>query len=199
MIPLMLVLGWRCGGCNTIQVAFTSGPTTWIALTANLVFVSHNTLIYVIINTPRGPMVFRHSAMCFGATASVWGFNPFADSMVFLFQHLFLGTTLHFVDDFGGIEPSNTAGSAFHSFGDFFSCLGLHMKTTRRLNPLIESNAFWVLSLKWSSRGSDCPHALARSGAQTMCGCGTKLPEAGGLQKNQFSGQTLCCLWCQGV
>ena len=80
-------------------------------------------------------MIFRRSAMCFGATASVWGFNRFADSMVFLFHHLFLGTSLHFVGDFGGIEPSVTAASAFQCFGDFFSCLGLHMKAKKAEPP----------------------------------------------------------------
>ena len=119
---------------------------------------------YVILCTPRGPMVFRHCAMCFGATASVWGFNRFADSMVFLFHHLFLGTSLHFVDDFGGIEPSITAHSAFVSFDRFFSCLGLHMKVKKAEPPSRVQRLLGVI-IEVESNGvrlSPCPERMAK-------------------------------------
>ncbi len=90
---------------------------------------------YVVLQSPSGPMIFRHTAMCFGSTASVWGFNRFADAMLFVFHHVFLATTLHFVDDFGGIEPTGTSHSAFESFNDFFSQLGLKMKTKKAEPP----------------------------------------------------------------
>ncbi len=93
------------------------------------------TFAYVIINTPAGAMLFRHTALCFGSTASVWSFNRFADSLVSLTHHLFLTPVLHYVDDFGGIETANTAQSAFDTFAAFFRCLGLKTKDKKAEAP----------------------------------------------------------------
>ena len=119
---------------------------------------------YVVLHTPRGPMIFRHTAMCFGATASVWGFNRFADSMLFIFHHLFLSTALHFVDDFGGVEPSATAPSAFTAFDDFFSCLGLTMKKKKAEPPSRVQRLLGVI-IEIESQGvrlSPCPERVAK-------------------------------------
>ena len=119
---------------------------------------------YVVLQTPHGPMIFRHTAMCFGATASVWGFNRFADSMLFLFHHLFLSTTLHFVDDFGGVEPATTAQSAFDTFDDFFSSLGLHMKKKKAEPPShIQRLLGVIIEIEPSGvRLSPCPERVAK-------------------------------------
>ena len=120
---------------------------------------------YVILHSPSGPMIFRHTAMCFGSTASVWGFiNRFADSMLFAFHHLFLSTTLHFVDDFGGVEPSSTALSAFNSFNDFFHSLGLQMKTKKAAPPNRVQRLLGVI-IEVESDGvrlSPCPERVAK-------------------------------------
>ena len=119
---------------------------------------------YVVLQTPSGPMIFRHTAMCFGATASVWGFNRFADSMLFLFHHLFLSTTLHFVDDFGGVEPATTALSAFSAFDGFFSSLGLHMKKKKAEPPSPHQRLLGVIIEveQGGVRLSPCPERVAK-------------------------------------
>ena len=97
--------------------------------------ISDPSYAYVILCTPKEVTLWQHNALSFRATASVWSFNRAADGMMFLARQLLLIPTLHFVDDFGGVEPTETADSAFHCFGNFFAALGLRMKTKKALAP----------------------------------------------------------------
>ena len=119
---------------------------------------------YVIINTPKGAMLFRHTALCFGSTASVWSFNRFADALVTLMHHLFLTPVLHYVDDFGGVEPTNTARSAFDTFASFFHCLGLKTKEKKAEAPNYVQKLLGVIIEveRDGVRLSPCPVRLAR-------------------------------------
>ena len=119
---------------------------------------------YVVLQTPRGAMVFRHTALCFGSTASVWSFNRFADSLVFLTHHLLITPCLHYVDDFGGIEPSSSATSAFNAFADFFKCLGLKTKDKKAEPPNCRQKLLGVI-IEVEEHGvrlSPCPVRLAK-------------------------------------
>eukprot|EP00438_Fugacium_kawagutii_P022609 Skav212147 [mRNA] locus=scaffold1323:326999:328327:- [translate_table: standard] len=80
-------------------------------------------------------MAWRHRALSFGATGSVWGFNRVADCLVALSRKLLVTFTLHYVDDFGGIEDSSTCASSFTSFNDLFSHLGFRMKPKKAQPP----------------------------------------------------------------
>ena len=119
---------------------------------------------YVIINTPQGAMLFRHTALCFGSTASVWSFNRFADSLVTLMHHLFLAPVLHYVDDFGGVEPATTARSSFDTFAAFFQCLGLKTKEKKAEAPNFAQKLLGVI-IEVEQDGvrlSPCPVRLAK-------------------------------------
>ena len=89
---------------------------------------------FVLLNTPMGPTLWRHNALCFGATASVWAFNRLADSLTFLGRCLLAIPILHFVDDFGSCEPERLAKTSFLHFADMTSLLGLKMKA-KKANP----------------------------------------------------------------
>ena len=119
---------------------------------------------YVVLQTPRGAMLFRHTALCFGSTASVWSFNRFADSLVFLMHHLLITPCLHYVDDFGGVEPSSSATSAFNSFADFFKCLGLKTKDKKAEPPNCSQKLLGVI-IEVEEHGvrlSPCPVRLTK-------------------------------------
>lgn len=90
---------------------------------------------FVVLTTPGGHTLWRHNAMSFGATASVWAFNRMADSVMFLGRQLLLSPILHYVDDYGGVEPSATAHSTFQGFADLAELLGLKMKPKKACSP----------------------------------------------------------------
>ena len=123
---------------------------------------------YVLLQTPEGAMLFRHTALCFGSTASVWSFNRFADSLVFLMHHLLVTPCLHYVDDFGGIEPSSSAQSAFEAFAAFFRCLGLKTKEKKAEPPSPVQKLLGVI-IEVESDGvrlSPCPERILRLKAE---------------------------------
>ena len=90
---------------------------------------------FVVLQTPKGVTLWQHQALGFGATASVWGFNRMADSMLYLARQLTLIPCLHFVDDFGGIEDMATAHNSFQCFDQMFASLGLRMKQKKAAPP----------------------------------------------------------------
>eukprot|EP00438_Fugacium_kawagutii_P019768 Skav203658 [mRNA] locus=scaffold2755:65268:66686:- [translate_table: standard] len=89
-------------------------------------------------------MAWRHRALSFGATGSVWGFNRVADSLVALSRKLLLTCSLHYVDDFGGIEDDSTCESSFLSFNDLFSHLGFRMKPRKAQPPRVRQKILGV-------------------------------------------------------
>ena len=80
-------------------------------------------------------MLLQHHALSFGVVASVWGFNRAADALCFLARRIFQICVGHFVDDFVGIENSQTIQSGFDAFSTVFRCLGLSMKDKKALAP----------------------------------------------------------------
>ena len=90
---------------------------------------------FTLLFTPHGPTLWQHQALMFGATASVWGFNRAADAATYLTRQLLLTCTMHYVDDFGGVEPARCSTSGFQAFTQFTEILGLHMKPNKAQPP----------------------------------------------------------------
>ena len=93
---------------------------------------------YLLIVTNTGPQLWRHNVLLFGAAASVWSYNRFGDAMTALARALLLVPALHYVDDFGSIEPAWSAPSAFDSFTEMNAALGLKMKPSKAQPPRAE-------------------------------------------------------------
>ena len=90
---------------------------------------------YVILQTPYGPTLWRHTVLMFGSTASVWSYCRVADLMTWLSRSLLLVPLLHFVDDFGSCETEITANSAFQCTQDVCSQLGVKFKESKAQPP----------------------------------------------------------------
>ena len=88
-----------------------------------------------VLTTLSGPVILRHHALCFGSTASVWGFNRPADAMTFLARRPLAVTLCHYVDDFVAIEPFHLVQSGFELFSRLTRILGLRMKEPKALPP----------------------------------------------------------------
>jgi hypothetical protein len=89
-----------------------------------------------LLQTSEGPTLWTHAAMLFGAAASVWHFNRFADALQLLVRAFLLVLLGHFVDDFNGAEADDTADSAFQAFGEMFDVLGVVTKPSKAQPPL---------------------------------------------------------------
>ena len=100
---------------------------------------------YTILCCPDGPVVFRHCALSFGSTASVWSFNRTADAVCFLARRILWTPTCHYVDDFGCVEGETTIQSSFESFENLFRTLGLRMKPSKAQPPAQEQKLLGVL------------------------------------------------------
>ena len=90
---------------------------------------------YVLLITPDGPTLWHHHVLLFGSAASVWGYNRFGDALTALARVLTLTPALHYVDDYGAIQPNHIATSSFSSFSKLNSLLGFHMKTSKEQPP----------------------------------------------------------------
>ena len=90
---------------------------------------------YMILQTPSGPSLWRHNALCFGAAASVWNFNRFADLLQWLARRLLWIPAHHYVDDFAAVESATCSQSGFDCFYRAFGVLGLQMKAKKALAP----------------------------------------------------------------
>lgn len=88
-----------------------------------------------MLNTPSGPLLFRHRALPFGSSASVWSFNRAADALTFLARRMLLVTTGHYVDDWAAAEQEESVQSGYQSFESIFQCLGLRMKPKKAQPP----------------------------------------------------------------
>ena len=91
--------------------------------------------MWSLIHAPRGPLLFQHQALPFGAAGSVWAFNRVADMVQYIARKVLLIPLYHYVDDFGSAEPSSMASSGFTAFSQFFGALGLLMKKKKALAP----------------------------------------------------------------
>ena len=90
---------------------------------------------YTILFTESGPTLWRHGALAFGATSSVWSFNRAADCLMFLARKLHIANAFHYVDDYAGIEGSNIADSSFEAFSKLCTSLGLRTKPKKAAPP----------------------------------------------------------------
>ena len=92
-------------------------------------------LAYVLLLTPEGPTLWLHHVLLFGSAASVWSYNRFGDVLTSLSRVLTATPVVHFVDDYGSIQPATHAMSGFQAFGHLNSTLGFHMKTSKEQPP----------------------------------------------------------------
>ena len=123
---------------------------------------------YSVLFTPAGPTLWCHSALCFGASASVWAFNRCADMIQFVARKLLLVPVHHFVDDFGAAEPSNLAMSGFSSFQSLFGTIGMQMKEKKAPAPQLKQKLLGVnfIITKDQLTLQVCPDRLERLQAQ---------------------------------
>ena len=91
-------------------------------------------LAYVLLLTPDGPTLWLHHVLLFGSAASVWSYNKFG-MLTSLTRVLTATPVVHFVDDYGSIQPMSHATSGFHGFGHLNSTLGFHMKQSKEQPP----------------------------------------------------------------
>ena len=90
---------------------------------------------YVLMMTPRGPTLWRHNVLLFGAVASVWAYNRFGDILRALTRGYLFATAIHYVDDYGAVEQTTQSASSFEAFSDFNLKLGLRMKPSKAQPP----------------------------------------------------------------
>ena len=90
---------------------------------------------YMILQTPSGPSLWWHNALWFGAAASVWNFNRFADLLQWIAWRLLWIPAHHYVDDFAAVEAATCSQSGFECFYRAFGVPGLQMKAKKALAP----------------------------------------------------------------
>ena len=92
-------------------------------------------IAYVLLLTPQGPTLWHHHVLLFGSAASVWAYNRFGDMLTAIARAIACVPVVHYVDDYGSIEPSTLAESGFTTFKQVNSLLGFHMKPSKRQPP----------------------------------------------------------------
>ncbi|CAE7943369.1 unnamed protein product, partial [Symbiodinium necroappetens] len=97
--------------------------------------VSDPNQCFVLLMTPQGPTLWRHYVMPFGATSSVFHFNKATDALLWLARSLFWCPCIHFVDDLGSVDPSDSSQSGFSTFREFCSALGFRLKLSKEQPP----------------------------------------------------------------
>ena len=100
---------------------------TWLA--------QHTAIAYVLLLTPDGPTLWHHHVLLFGSAASVWAYNRFGDMLTAIDRTITCVPVVHYVDDYGSIEPNTFAESGFETFKQLNSLLGFHMKQSKRQPP----------------------------------------------------------------
>ena len=92
---------------------------------------------WVILFTPCGPTLWRHNALLFGSTASVWAYCRCADLLCWLSRTLLLVGASHYVDDFATVETSTSSKSSFEASHRLWESLGFQFKTSKRQPPAV--------------------------------------------------------------
>ena len=62
-----------------------------------------------------GPTLWRHNALLFGATASVWAYGRTADLLCWIARCFLMVGAVHFVDDFAALEASGSVRLQVHT------------------------------------------------------------------------------------
>ena len=78
---------------------------------------------------------FYHTALPFGATASVYGYNRLSRAIVFLARRLLWIPVDSYFDDFWGIDKEAAAEASFKAFGDLNEILGFTIKEAKDVPP----------------------------------------------------------------
>eukprot|EP00438_Fugacium_kawagutii_P024915 Skav236063 [mRNA] locus=scaffold2566:216549:230458:+ [translate_table: standard] len=93
---------------------------------------------YTLLFTAAGATLWRHRCLMFGATGSVWAYGRTADWMVYMARCLLLGCNLHYVDDFGAVEPTAEAQSSFDCSHRLWQACGFRFKHSKKQPPATE-------------------------------------------------------------
>ena len=90
---------------------------------------------WVILFTPTGATLWRHNALLFGATGSVWAYGRTADLIMWLARSILLTPCIHYVDDFAAVEDSDLAESSFDTAHKLWESLGFRFKPSKKQHP----------------------------------------------------------------
>ena len=112
---------------------------------------------WVLLFTPRGPTLWKHHALLFGSTGSVWAYGRAADFLTWLARTLLLTNVVHFVDDFAAVEPQESADSSFRCCHDLWSCLGFQFKECKKQPPATEHKLQGIVMATRRDRFVMCP------------------------------------------
>ena len=104
-------------------------------------------VMWVILEGPDGVSLWRHRVMIFGSKAAVWCYGRVGDALTHLLRILLAIPGLHYVDDYGGIEPSAFADSAFNAFEHFGKIVGLKVKQSKKQPPAVSHQIQGVILL----------------------------------------------------
>ena len=63
----------------------------------------------------------------------MWSYNRFGDILVACSRTMILSPAMHYVDDYGSMEDSQSAVGSFESLGKYNGCLQIAMKPSKRL------------------------------------------------------------------
>ncbi|KAF4694296.1 hypothetical protein FOZ60_008454 [Perkinsus olseni] len=108
----------------------------------------HSRFQLIGITGPEGkPAIFRHRALSFGASSSVWSYCRISQCLTHLHRILFAGVSMSFIDDYWGIEPESTASSSFDSWVLLNNLIGFREKEAKRQAPTASTT---LLGLKVS-------------------------------------------------
>ena len=86
---------------------------------------SHQKDLYTMAS-PRPPLWI---------TTRVWAYNRFGDMLTTIARTIACVPVVHYVDDYGSIEPKTLADFGFTTFEQLNSLLGFHMKPSKRQPP----------------------------------------------------------------
>ena len=100
---------------------------------------------YMLLGTPSGPTLWRHRALPFGSTASVWHFGRIIDALCWLVRSFLVICVLHYVDDLGGIHDMEDAESGYEQFTRFCQLLGFRLKPSKAQAPSREQKLLGVI------------------------------------------------------
>ncbi|CAE7617397.1 Dnmt3a, partial [Symbiodinium sp. CCMP2456] len=90
---------------------------------------------WVVLPTPHGITLWRHTVLMFGSVASVWSYCRVADLMSWLCRACLLTPALHFVDDFGSCEDDKLAHSSFEYSKRLCRAIGFSFKQSKEQPP----------------------------------------------------------------
>ena len=119
---------------------------------------------FVMLQTPDGITLWRHDVLLFGAVSSVWGYNRFGDILSALSRIIFRIPAMHYVDDYGAVEPAWSSRSSFHTFKQFNEQLGWIMKESKAQPPADSQKmqGVYITATKTDLKISPCPNRVAR-------------------------------------